>query len=131
MKRNILYLFTGLVFFIISCKKEKFENEGVYTGEFVSSIHYQDSIYHTTTHVMVELRNETITSIEYDGFLLEKNGRKITGILPIGALWDTKEVVVKMTRDLFSEDINGTYTTETMFFTGFQPTTGTITLEHQ
>ena len=53
MKKYII-IFVGF-FILIACKKEKFENEGVYTGEFVSSIHYQDSIYHTTTHVMVEL----------------------------------------------------------------------------
>ena len=131
MKRNILYLITTFLFFITSCQKEKFENEGVYSGEFISFVEYEGDEYKVVTNVFIELRNETKNSIELNGVLLTKNGRKLNGIIPEEKiLWYTREVEIELKRDAFSTDINGTYTTETLYMSDWRSTRGTVYIKH-
>lgn len=132
MSKIVLLILLTATCFIVSCKKEKFENEGIYKGGFTSHIDYEVEGKVIETNLNVELRNETDSSIDFEGYELKKNGRRIEGVLPIGSvLWNTKEVSVKLERDIFDTDINGTYTTETYYAGEWRATEGTVLLEHQ
>ena len=114
-----------------SCQKQKFENEGIYTGTCISSVDYNDEIKIIKTHTSVSLSDESKKTIRYNGWLFEKHNRKIWGTIPESIIGNTKEVEIELERNLFGTEINGTYTTETLYLNKWRPTTGTINLVHQ
>ena len=131
MKGYILLSILWCVFIISSCRKQKFENEGIYTGTYISSVDYNDEIKIIKTHTSVSLSDEGKKTIRYNGWLFEKHNRKIWGTIPESIIGNTKEVEIELERNLFGTEINGTYTTETLYLNKWRPTTGTINLVHQ
>ena len=129
MKKYII-IFVGF-FILIACKKEKFENEGIYTGTYISSVEYNDEIKIINNHTTVTLSEENKNTIRYNGWLFEKHNRKIWGTIPESSIGNTKELEIELERNLFGTEINGTYTTETFYIGKWRPTTGTINLVHQ
>ena len=128
MKRNIQILLLGTIIAMISYSKQRFENEGIYTGTYISSVEYNDEIKIINNHTTVTLSEENKNTIRYNGWLFEKHNRKIKGTIPGSVLWNTKEVEIELERNLFGTEINGTYTTETLYLNKWRPTTGSITL---
>ena len=128
MKRNIQILLLGTIIAMISCSKQKFENEGIYTGTYISSVNYNGEIKIIKTHTSVSLSDENKNTIRYNGWLFEKHNRKIWGTIPESSIGNTKEVEIELERNLFGTEINGTYTTETLYLNKWRPTTGSITL---
>src|SRR6056300_1858276 len=128
MKRNIQILLLGTIIAMISCSKQKFENEGIYTGTYISSVNYNGEIKIIKTHTSVSLSDENKNTIRYNGWLFEKHNRKIWGTIPESIIGNTKEVEIELERNLFGTEINGTYTTETLYLNKWRPTTGSITL---
>jgi hypothetical protein len=115
---------------IFSCSKEKFNNEGKYEAIFTSQVQYNEELKEIVTTIDVALRDETKTTIQWNEILLEKKGRSISGILPTGILWQTKEVQIDLERDLFGTDINGVFETETFYIGRWRSTNGEIVLTH-
>jgi hypothetical protein len=128
MKGYILLSILWCVFIISSCRKHKFENEGIYTGTYISSVDYNDEIKIIKTHTSVSLSDENKNTIRYNGWLFEKHNRKIWGTIPESIIGNTKEVEIELERNLFGTEINGTYTTETLYLNKWRSTTGSITL---
>jgi len=128
MKRNIQILLLGTIIAMISCSKQRFENEGIYTGTYISSVEYNDEIKIINNHTSVTLSEENKNTIRYNGWLFEKHNRKIWGTIPESIIGNTKEVEIELERNLFGTEINGTYTTETLYLNKWRPTTGSITL---
>ena len=128
MKGYILLSILWCVFIISSCRKQKFENEGIYTGTYISSVDYNDEIKIIKTHTSVSLSDESKKTIRYNGWLFEKHNRKIWGTIPESSIGNTKEVEIELERNLFGTEINGTYTTETLYLNKWRSTTGSITL---
>jgi hypothetical protein len=128
MKGYILLSILWCVFIISSCRKQKFENEGIYTGTYISSVDYNDEIKIIKTHTSVSSSDENKNTIRYNGWLFEKHNRKIWGTIPESSIGNTKEVEIELERNLFGTEINGTYTTETLYLNKWRPTTGSITL---
>lgn len=128
MKRNIQILLLGTIIAMISCSKQRFENEGIYTGTYISSVEYNDEIKIINNHTSVTLSEENKNTIRYNGWFFEKHNRKIWGTIPESSIGNTKEVEIELERNLFGTEINGTYTTETLYLNKWRPTTGSITL---
>lgn len=128
MKGYILLSILWCVFIISSCRKQKFENEGIYTGTYISSVDYNDEIKIIKTHTSVSLSDESKKTIRYNGWLFEKHNRKIWGTIPESSIGNTKELEIELERNLFGTEINGTYTTETLYLNKWRSTTGSITL---
>ena len=128
MKRNIQILLLGTIIAMISCSKQRFENEGIYTGTYISSVDYNDEIKIIKTHTSVSLSDESKKTIRYNGWLFEKHDRKIWGTIPESSIGNTKELEIELERNLFGTEINGTYTTETLYLNKWRSTTGSITL---
>jgi hypothetical protein len=128
MKGYILLSILWCVFIISSCRKQKFENEGIYTGTYISSVDYNDEIKIIKTHTSVSSSDENKNTIRYNGWLFEKHNRKIWGTIPESSIGNTKEVEIELERNLFGTEINGTYTTETLYLNKWRSTTGSITL---
>ena len=80
------------------------------------------------THTSVSLSDENKNTIRYNGWLFEKHNRKIWGTIPESIIGNTKEVEIELERNLFGTEINGTYTTETLYLNKWRSTTGSITL---
>lgn len=123
----LIVLFLVMIF---SCSKEKFNNEGKYEATFTSQVQYNEEVKEIVTTIDVALRDETKTTIQWNEILLEKKGRSISGILPTGILWQTKEVQIDLERDLFGTDINGVFETETFYLGSWRSTNGEIVLTH-
>ena len=79
MKKHIYFLL--FIFVFLSCAKEKFENTGDYTLTF--SFYIDGITEEVRVNGIVELRNETDNTIEFNGTILNKENFRIEGKLSL------------------------------------------------
>ena len=128
MKRILLYLL--LISTVLSCKKEKFEKE--YIGNFKGTF-YIDNIEYTysNSNITILFTNETKNKVLLNDRIFNKNGNTLEATLSdddnfISQYTGPTKFILK--KNLFNDDIEGTFTTTVLSNPDDYESTGTIKL---
>ena len=128
MKRILLYLL--LISTTLSCKKEKFSKE--YIGDFKGTF-YIDTVEYTYSNsdITIFFTNETKNNVLLNNRIFNKNGNTLEATLSdednfISQYTGPTKFTLK--KNLFNDDIEGTFTTIVLSNPDDYASTGTVKL---